>query len=175
MHLDALLTRCRGLESRAAALYRAFAARTRINPEVCAIWTALARDEEAHERTLARASGWLESTDGWRTDLVGWEEALEEIEERLAEAERPELGADVDQQLLAALALERTEIDTLFHRLLLVTDTAAEGIAPDAHVKGILTLCDRSTNPAVGFAAALLRAHARLTARIDHDDPNRAT
>jgi rubrerythrin len=175
MDLDRLLTRCRGFEARAAATYRAYAARTRSRPEVCAMWTALARDEDAHEHTLARAASWLEKTNGWHTSLGGWDEALDEIDERLIEAERPDIGADVDRMLLAAIALERTEIDTLFHRLLGVLQVEGGLADADAHLDHLLAMADASTNAGVKFEAALLRAHRVLIARPTNAPPERGS
>jgi rubrerythrin len=163
MNLDWLLVRCRGAEARAAELYRTFAARTRHDPDVCALWTALARDEESHANAIARASSWLDPAQGWHTTLDGWEEELAEIDRRLAEAERPEIGADVDRQLVAALALERTELDTLYHRLLALLPAAQRPGDPEQHTASLLALAARrSANPSVAFEAALLRARHQL-------------
>lgn len=163
MNLDWLLARCRVLEERAAAIYRTFASRTRHDPEMCALWTALAREESLHAKALTRAAGWLDGAQGWQTRLEGWEEELDEIETRLAYAERPEIGADIDRQLVAALALERTELDTIFHRLLSILPIGDVARSGEAHTAPLLDAAmRRATNPAVQFEATLLRAHQRL-------------
>jgi len=163
VNLNALLARCRAFEGRAAVVYRTFAARTRNDPELCSLWTALARDEEAHARAIGRAAGWLDPTRGWHTSLDGWGDDLDEIETRLADAERPDIGADVDRQLVAALALERTELDTLYHRLLAILPPAERSTDPDDHTAPLLALAaHRATNPAVALEAALLQARHRL-------------
>jgi rubrerythrin len=162
MQLDRLLARCRGLEARAAAVYRTFATRTRSDPAVCAVWTAMARDEDAHAHALARAASWLDPAQGWQTGLDGWEEDLAEIESRLADAERPEIGADLDRQLVAAMALERTELDTLYHRLLSLMPLR-ERLHADGHTARLLALAARcGDDPAVAMEAALLQARQRL-------------
>ena len=162
MDLERVLAQCRGFEGRAAAIYRSFAARDRNDAELCALWTSLARQEDEHQRELARAASWLDRPAAWHTDLDGWEEALQEIEGRLAAAERPDIGADLDRQLIAALALERTELDTLYHRL--VTLTQPPEVPPESdHVGPLLGVAARrSANPAVQLEAALLRARTYL-------------
>jgi len=163
MHLDRLMMRSRAFEARAAAVYRTFAARTRHDPEVCALWTAMARDEEGHARALARAGGWLDPARGWHTDLDGWEDDLDDIETRLAYAERPEIGADLDRQLCAALALERTELDTLYHRVLTLVPPIERSHGNEDHTGPLLALARRrSTHPTVAMEAALLQARNRL-------------
>ena len=166
MELESLLARCREYEARAARVYRTFAARTRSDAELCAVWTALAREEDEHERLLGRAAGRLDAARGWHTRLDGWDEATQEIEARLAEAERAEIGADVDRQVLAALALERTELDTLSTRLLSLVHAPQPAPGPNEHVGRLLELAARrSTNPTIAFESALLRAQALLDDR----------
>jgi len=163
MLLEAVLGRCRAFEARAAAVYRAFAERTGDDAAWSALWTELAREEEAHGAALTRASRWLDRTNGWHTSLSGWDEALDEIEARLAEAESPDIGANHDRQLLAALALERSELDPIYHRLTALTHAAGD-TAPDrhAHVEPLVAAAERSTVPAVRLEAALLRARMLL-------------
>jgi hypothetical protein len=160
MELEHLMARCRAFETRAARIYRTYASRTRHDPETCAMWTALAREEEGHAQAIGRASGWLDSAQGWHTNLEGWQEDLDEIEARLAHAEGPDIGADVDRQLVAALALERSELDALFHRLLALAPAAERAHSWQEHTAPLLALAaQRSANPAVAFEAALLQAH----------------
>jgi rubrerythrin len=160
MDLARLIARCRSYEGRAADVYRTFAMRTRAQPETCALWTALARDEEQHARTLDRAARDLEATDAWRVTLDGWDEALAEIDERVQQAEDPRIGADLDRQLAAALALERTEIDHLYHRLADLTRTPLGG--SEGHLDRLLAAAERRSDPAVQMQAGMLRARLRL-------------
>jgi hypothetical protein len=163
MELERLLARCRAFEARAAAIYRTYASRTRHDPDTCAMWTALAREEEAHEHAIARAAGWLDTAQGWHTSLEGWQADLDEIEARLARAEGPDVGADVDRQLVAALALERSELDALFHRLLALMPAADRAHSWEDHTARLLAAAARrSSNPAVALEAALLRARHYL-------------
>jgi len=71
MELDEMLDRCRRLEERAGAVYRSYAAATRADPALCALWTALAREEEEHARAIALARARLDPPAGWRTWLEG--------------------------------------------------------------------------------------------------------
>jgi hypothetical protein len=165
MQLDALLDRCQRLESRAASLYRSFAAASRSEPALCALWTELARDEQEHAHSIEMAHFKREATEGWRTQLDGWEEALTDIEDRLAAAEQLGPGATTAQRFAAALDLEASELEALRQVLLA---TSGFGIAPQAD--HVLKLAGRATafcdDPHVSLQAALLRARARLNAQI---------
>jgi hypothetical protein len=98
----------------------------------------------------------------WHTDLDGWDEELDEIEARLAYAERPDIGADVERQLVAALALERTELDTLFHRLMALMP-ARDRPRADEHTARLIAVAARhDTSPAVAMELALLQANQLL-------------
>jgi rubrerythrin len=160
MDLANVIDRCRSYEARAAALYRTFAARTRAQPGACALWTSMARDEEEHARTLERAGRMLSPDAPWHARLDGWEESLEEIEARLRQAEDPRIGGNVDRQLAAALALERTEIDALYRRLTRLTMGAVR--SEDEHLEPLLALAETRSDPAVQMQAAMLRARILL-------------
>ena len=165
MELERLLDRARQLEERAAAVYRIYAASARIDPPVCALWTDLARDEEAHARSLASAKGGLAEVTGRLLRVNGWEEALDEIEERLAAAERLGPDAGTDRQLSAALALEMTELEGLRH-LLLELSRCPEDEARGAHAERLADQAARfSQDLQVTLQAALLRARARARPR----------
>jgi len=161
MELDRMLARCRRLEERAAAVYRSFAATARSTPPLCALWTALAREEEEHARSLTMARTARKGATG-ETQLEGWEEAIEEVQRCLAAAEDLGPGAPTDRQLAAALELEMTELEVLRHALLAAADRP-EFTEPSAHA---LRLADAaasfSNDPQVGLEAALLRARTRL-------------
>jgi rubrerythrin len=158
MDLSRMLERCRGLEERAAALYRTWAAGARDRPDLCALWTRLARDEEEHARSLAA----LRDAGAERTYLEGWEDALGEIEERLGAADQLGARPAPDRQLAAALDLEMTELDAL-RRTLLVAGGAA--LPPlEEHAEDLANTAARhSTDPHVQLQASLLLARARLT------------
>jgi rubrerythrin len=161
MELDRMLARCWRLEERAAAVYRSFAETARSTPPLCGLWTALAREEEEHARSLARACHGRRGVAG-ETQLEGWEDAIEEVQRCLAAAEDLGPGAPTDRQLAAALDLEMSELEALRHALLAATDQP-EFAEPSAHalrlVDGAVTF---SSDPHVGLQAALLRAQVRL-------------
>ena len=163
MQLDRMLDRCRRLEERAGAVYRSYAAASRADPALCALWTALAREEEEHARSIAVARSRLDPPERWLTQLEGWEEALAEVEQRLLAAEQLGPGATINLQLSAALDLEMTELEA-FRHVLLAASNQPEVDAPSAHAarlaEAAVTL---SNDPHVRLQAALLRARARLT------------
>jgi rubrerythrin len=162
IELERILDRCRAFEDWAAAVYRTYAASSRDVPELCALWTAMAREEEDHSRSLLAAKRRLAPREGWRTQLEGWNEALHEIETRLRAAEQQH-GATADQQLAAALDLEMSELDTLRQTLLAVSHTDPPRSGQDEHLERLAEAAERhSTDPHVRLQAALLRARARV-------------
>ena len=166
MELERLLDRARQLEERAAAVYRIYAASARIDPPLCALWTDLARDEEAHARSLASAKGGIAAVTGRPLRVNGWEKAVDEIEERLAAAERLGPDAGTDRQLSAALALEMTELEGLRHLLLELSRCPEDEAARGAHAERLADQAARfSQDPQVTLQAALLRARARARPR----------
>lgn len=163
MQLDRLLERCRLLEQRAGALYRSYAAGTRDDPALCALWTALAREEQEHAHSLTHAAARLDAAAGWQTRVDGWDKALGEVEARLAAAERLGPGATPDQQLAAALGLELSELDALRHMLLQVSGRPEPADVIAAHATRLAEDALRfSSDPQVRLQAELLRARARL-------------
>jgi rubrerythrin len=170
--LDRMLERCRALEERAGAVYRGFAAAARSQPELCALWTALAREEDEHARTLARALLRLPATERWRTRLDGWEEALADVEERLAAAAGLGSGASPDLHLAAALDLELSELEVLRQELLAVTNHTASLPRTEDHAERLAHAATHlSTDPHVGLQAALLLARSRLRSTPDAPRP----
>jgi rubrerythrin len=177
MQLDRLLDRCRDLEGRAATIYRSYAAgaRARRDPTLCALWTALAREEEEHTRSLEQVRMHVTGPEGWRTQVEGWDEALSEVETRVAAAEQLTPTASADTQLGAALDLELSEIDALRH-LLLAVGGASEPYAERrerhqaAHAIRLAQAATQcSEDPHVRLQAALLLARAELEPDSDED------
>jgi hypothetical protein len=165
MQLDQMLERCRRLEERAGAVYRSYAASSRGDPTLCALWTALAREEEEHAQSIVLARSRLDPTAGWRTRLDGWEEAVQEVEERLLAAEQLSPGATTAAQLSAALELEMTELEAL-RQVLLAASDEPEGDRPAAHATRLAEAAVAlSDDPQVRLQAALLRARGRLKGR----------
>ena len=156
-----MLKRCERLEERAANVYRAYAAASRTDPALCAIWTELARDEEEHVRSLALGRGRLEPTSAWRTWLTGWDEALDDVEARLGSAEDAIAGTP-DAQLAAALELEMTELEALRH-VVLAACREHDVSPPSDHGVRLADAAERlSDDPQVRLQAALLKARCRL-------------
>jgi rubrerythrin len=160
--LETILDRCQALELRAAAAYRTFAATTRGQPEVCALWTELAREEEQHARSIATARAHLRQGARTRTTIEGWEETIGEVEDRLAVAERLGAGATMAEQLAAALDLEMTELEALRH-VVLAAANAPEPDDQSQHAERLADAAETLTDdPQVRLQVALLRARTRL-------------
>ncbi len=165
MNLEPILARCLGLEQRAAAVYRAFAASARERPDLCALWTDMAREEEQHAASIVHARDRLRLAADPRVSIDGWEDAIAEVEERLAAAERLGIGASPAEQLAAALDLEMTEVDAIRHVIL------AAARSPDApeqasHANRLASAAEALTDdPQVQLQVALLRTRTRLQPR----------
>lgn len=165
-----MLDRCRGLETRSAALYRSFAAGARDQADICALWTAMAREEDEHVRMLDEARGHLPTIGAWTTHLSGrWDHVVREVEEKLFEAEQLAGGAGTDQQLAAALELELTEIEALLQMLVAMSRRRPPRPVAEDHALRLADAAERfSTHPRVRQQAALLRARAHPAQRDRH-------
>ena len=162
MQLERTLDTCQRLEERAAAVYRTFASCARSEPDLCALWTGLAREEEQHAASIAHARIQLAHALDPRISVDGWAEAIEEIEERLATAEHLGASATVAEQLAAALDLEMTEIET-FRRTLLASARLPEPGEQDSHAERLATAAEMLVDdPQVRLQVALLRARMRV-------------
>jgi rubrerythrin len=157
---------CRDLEIRSAALYRSFAAGARDRPDLSALWTAMAHEEEEHARILEDARARLPTMEAGLTQISGkWAEVVREVEAMLSEEELFVGGAGPDQQLAAALELEMTEIEPLHQMLVGVSRHCPPRPIAENHALRLADAAERfSTDPQVRRQAALLRARVRPTA-----------
>jgi rubrerythrin len=160
-----MLDRCRGLEIRSAALYRSFAADARDRPDLSALWTAMAREEEEHARILEEARARLPTIEAWLTQISGkWLEVVGEVEAKLSEAELLARGIGPDLQLAAALELEMTEIEPLRQMLVGVSKHRPPRPIAQNHVLRLADAAEHfSADPQVRQKAAQLRARACAT------------
>jgi len=161
MELETLLQRCGTLEERAATLYRGWAAGARDNPPLCNLWTALAREEEEHARSLRVALRSPAPPNRGCLDVAGWEDAIATVEERLITAEQLEDGSTTDQTLAAALELEMTELETM-RRALVALAGRPSGRVADHAAELAHKATQLSHDPHVGMLAALLLAETRV-------------
>ena len=160
MWLEDLLDRCAALETRTATLYRSFAAASRSHPDLCALWTALAREEETHAHAIAIARQRCGRPSLSQTRLDGWSEALAEVERRLEAGERLGPAPRPEDQLGAALAIEASEIDAMRDQVLRAT--AAPAIPEADHAERLASAAAAYDDPELQLQAALIRARARL-------------
>jgi rubrerythrin len=119
MDMLALLERCVGLEHGAAALYDTLAARSAADPELVALWSAMARDEREHARKLATWRDLLAAEPAeHRPQASGFTTDIEAVEALLADARARAPHADEEEAFALALALEASEIDAIYTTLL---------------------------------------------------------
>lgn len=150
---------------RAGAVYRRYAELDQADPELFALWTALANDDSARlgdeegPDAAARAAGEPPAAaDGQPVPLV-------DAARRLAVAERLGPHDHAERRLAAALAIELSRLD-LAHR----SNGNGQGPPPasrDAvHARTLANLAvKRSQDPGVRLAAALLLTRRSLPPR----------
>jgi hypothetical protein len=165
-----MLDRCCELEARSAALYRRFAACARDRPDLCALWTTMAREEDDHARTLSATRGRLPVLEAWVTDLSPrWDEVVRRTEAKLSEGERLADCADIDQQLATALELEMTELEPLRQMLIATGRRRPPRPLVYDHMSRLADAAERhSRQPFVRRQAELLRARMGSTAPGSH-------
>jgi rubrerythrin len=165
MRLVDMLERSEALETRAAALYRAFAATRQDDAELAAMWTTLAAEEDGHARSIRAARSRLSAAESLTTMVEGCDAALTEAAQRLQQAEHLDADVSPDRQLAAALDLELSELETI-RRLALEASRAVPVAEPEeAHLHRLAdTAMRRSHDGHVRLGAALLLARARLAA-----------
>lgn len=150
------------MEERAAALYRGWAAEERQDPRLCNLWTALAREEEEHARSLRVALRSPAPEARGKVDVSGWEDALAAVGERLTAAENLGEGRTIDDMLAAALELEMTELDTMRRALLALAGRPARERNHE-HAEHLAEEAYRlSTDGHVRLLASLLLAESRV-------------
>ena len=167
MHLMELLDRSEALERGAAALYRGFAAARRDDPELAALWTCLAADEEEHASSIREARDEPDSHDVGQVTIGGCDEALADIAQRLRRAERLGADATTDEQLAAALELELSELEPLRRLGLGASQRVPLPHPEEPHNRRLAHMAlRRSRDDHVRLAAALLVARQRLSAEL---------
>jgi len=120
MDFLSLLDRCVALEDGAGEIYRDLAERFAGDTELCALWKAMAEDERGHARKLATWRALVEAeAQDHRPSASGFEDgvaALEELEARARVTARN--CSSPDEGFAIALALETSELDAIYTRLL---------------------------------------------------------
>jgi len=165
MRLIDLLERAEALEQRAAALYRGFAASRRQDPELAALWTTMAADEDDHARSIREARHALTAVDVDTVSVAGCGEALAEIAQRLRHAEALRADAGADRQFSAALDLELSELESMRQLMLQASHRLTVPAPEHEHLQRLAdTAMRRSQDGHVRLGAALLLARARLAA-----------
>jgi len=167
MQLLELLARSQALEKRAAAMYRAFAAADLNDPDLAALWTHLAAEEDAHASSIEAALASLDARGGTLIAIDGCEKALADIAERLRSGEGLPADATADRRFTAAIDLELSELETL--RRLAVGASGGGPVVPpeERHLQRLgETAMKRSSNGHVRLAAAVLLARQRLAADV---------
>ncbi len=131
MDVLALLARCVGLERKAAAFYEVLTRRFASDPPLAKLWSSMARDEHEHARKLAT---WRELVAAeppeHRPQLSGFGGDVDAVEQLLDESLAAAETVDEEEAFALALALEGSEIDTIYTTLLQASPLAR---FPDFH------------------------------------------
>jgi rubrerythrin len=166
MRLDAMLDRCLLLERRAAGLYRRFAEASGRHQDLREVWRRLASEEDEHAASLAIARATVDPAVGAESRVEGWDELIAAAERVLEQGERVP-SPSLDDQLVLALDLERTEIDVLRQVLLdLAGHVSDTGVATSRHALELAEVASKhSADARVRMREALIRAHEQLGVR----------
>jgi rubrerythrin len=165
MRLADLLDRSCALEERAATLYRRFSATQLDDPELAALWTALAAEENAHARSIRDAWSQLTPAERDLSAVAGCEAALTDIAERLRHAEALGPDATPDRRFSAALDIELSELESLRQLALHASGIPGTPPADHSHLHRLADMArQRSRDGHVRLGAALLLARERLAA-----------
>jgi hypothetical protein len=159
---EQIMGTCRQLELEAAALYRHFQ-NAAVDPELCALWETMYREESRHAQLIEE----LASRRGFTVPAVS-HEILMTLVERVESIRREADGADLSEErmLSIAAALEFSEMDDLFGAI-----CASAGVNPDAgrpnHLAPLVeAVMARSTGEG-GVLRHLLAALMRLRRRAN--------
>jgi hypothetical protein len=115
-----LLDRCVGLEYAASEMYTLLATRLGADAELHTLWSGMAADERDHARKLATWRALVEAEPPeHRETASGFDSAVEALE-RLMESTRAAAArvTTADEAFALALALETSEIDAVYTKLL---------------------------------------------------------
>jgi len=120
MDILPLLERCVALERGAAEFYERLAARFTHDAELRALWSAMAADERTHAEKLETWRALAEREPAERREHAsGFAQDVEDLEQLLEETRAAAASVkSADEAFALALALETSEIDTIYTKLL---------------------------------------------------------
>lgn len=131
MDMIDLLGRCAGLERKAAEFYDTLAHRFARDADLGRLWSTMANEEREHARKLAT---WRELVAAeppeHRPQASGFTGDVDEVERLLAASCAAAATADEEEAFALALALESSELDTIYTTLLQASPLAR---FPDFH------------------------------------------
>ena len=130
------------------------------------VWQRLAGEEDEHAASLVTARATLDPAVGTESRIEGWDELIAAAERVLDRGERL-ASPSLDDQLVLALDLERTEIDVLRQVLLGLAGLAVDtGAATSRHALELAEVASKHSGDArVRMREALIRAHEQLGVR----------
>lgn len=171
MDVIRLLDRCIALERAAGEIYKVLAARFAGDAELRGLWSGMADDEGAHAQRLVawRRLAAAEPPEH-RTLADGFDDAIDALE-RLLETSRTAAGrvASADEAFALALALETSELDAIYTKLMHSSPIARSSHTTEAsraevarhHATLVRTVRARSRDEHNLLLAALLAAEDR--------------
>jgi len=170
MEITTLLERCIALERGAGNVYRTLAARAP-DSDLARLWSDMARDEDEHARKLTtwRTLALAEAPER-RTCADGFGQGVNEVANLIAGAREAAAHATTaDDAFAVALALESSELDDIYAKLLQASPIARfpdyaetyQRESAEHHRALIDAIAARSTYPPNTLGAQLLAAAER--------------
>ena len=147
MFLTEVLERCKGLEQRLADIYSQFAATLRADKDLESFWLGMAVEEKHHAKILAAEKAALEvdSDPGYfmpefSAKFVTMDTFLKGLEEKV------KAGVTKEEAFSLALELEKSELQTVYHDLVLMgrvtvklmARSVDESLSLSKHQQGLL-------------------------------------
>lgn len=130
MFMTEVLRRCSDLEQRVADIYSQFAGSLNDDRELESYWLGMAEEEKHHGKILTAERAALEVDSDTGYFMPEFPAKLAEMDTLLKQVEeKARMGVTKDEAFTLALALEQSELNTIYRDLVLMGRTAVKLMA----------------------------------------------
>lgn len=130
MFMTEVLRRCSDLEQRVADIYNQFAGSLNDDRELESYWLGMAEEEKHHGKILTAERAALEVDSDTGYFMPEFPAKLAEMDTLLKQVEeKARMGVTKDEAFTLALALEQSELNTIYRDLVLMGRTAVKLMA----------------------------------------------
>lgn len=130
MFMTEVLRRCSDLEQRVADIYSQFAGSLNDDRELESYWLGMAEEEKHHGKILTAERAALEVDSDTGYFMPEFPAKLAEMDTLLKQVEeKARIGVTKDEAFTLALALEQSELNTIYRDLVLMGRTAVKLMA----------------------------------------------